>query len=71
MFSRPTTARPGTGRTQTAVSMRHEASYIFAVFQSRGVSREVGIAALDKDTGKAIVAQVSIRVFVLKTVLGG
>ncbi|KAF8972583.1 muts domain V-domain-containing protein [Flammula alnicola] len=41
--SRPTTARP-----QTAASIRHE-----------GVSREVGIAALDRDTGKVMLVQVA------------
>ena len=51
--SRPTTARP-----QTATSVRHEGSYVVAVLEGRGVSREVGIAALDKDTGKVVLVQV-------------
>ena len=29
-----------------------------AVLEGRGVSREVGIAALDKDTGKVVLVQV-------------
>lgn len=53
--SRPTTARP-----QTAVSTRHEGSYIVAVFEGRGVSREVGIAAMDHETGQVILVQVRI-----------
>ncbi|KAF9482407.1 hypothetical protein BDN70DRAFT_853443 [Pholiota conissans] len=52
--SRPTTARP-----QTAGSVRYEASYVVAVLEGRGVSREVGIAALDKDTGKVMLVQVA------------
>ncbi|KAJ3510448.1 hypothetical protein NLJ89_g4672 [Agrocybe chaxingu] len=52
--SRPTTARP-----QTAASVRHEGSYVIAVLEGRGVSREVGIAALDRDTGKVVLVQVA------------
>jgi len=54
--SRPTTARP-----QTATSVRHEGSYVVAVLEGRGVSREVGIAALDKDTGKVVLVQVCMN----------
>ncbi len=53
--SRPTTARP-----QTAASVRHEGSYVIAVLEGRGVSREVGIAALDRDTGHVMLAQVRL-----------
>ena len=53
--SRPTTARP-----QTGVSVIHEGSYVVALLESRGVSREVGIAALDKDTGKVMLVQVMV-----------
>ncbi|KIM39112.1 hypothetical protein M413DRAFT_419584 [Hebeloma cylindrosporum] len=52
--SRPTTARP-----QTATTIRHEGSYVVAVLEGRGVSREVGIAALDKDTGKVMLVQIA------------
>ncbi|THV01237.1 hypothetical protein K435DRAFT_750386 [Dendrothele bispora CBS 962.96] len=52
--SRPTTARP-----QTPASTRHEASYIVALLEGRGVGREVGLAALDKDTGRVILVQLS------------
>jgi len=55
--SRPTTARP-----QTAVSIVHEGSYVIALLEGRGVSREVGIAALDKDTGKVMLVQVIITI---------
>lgn len=51
---RPTTARPQTA-TSTA---RREGSYILAVLEGRGVSREVGIAALDRDTGHVMLVQV-------------
>ncbi|KAJ3551161.1 hypothetical protein NM688_g4876 [Phlebia brevispora] len=52
--SRPYTAqsRPPTARPQTAASSRYDASYVLAVLEGRGVGREVGIAALDKDTGR-------------------
>ncbi|TFK42146.1 muts domain V-domain-containing protein [Crucibulum laeve] len=61
-YSRPWTAqsRPQTGgRPQTAASTRHEGSYVIALLEGRGVSREVGMAALDKDTGKVMLVQVA------------
>ncbi|KAF9007936.1 muts domain V-domain-containing protein [Cyathus striatus] len=45
--SRPTTALHPSG------------CYIIAVFEGRGISREVGIAALDKDTGKVMLVQIA------------
>lgn len=53
-------SRPRTARPQTAVSVIHEGSYVIALLEGRGVSREVGIAALDKDTGKVMLVQVII-----------
>ena len=50
-----TQSRP---KTQTAISVIHEGSYVIALLEGRGVSREVGIAALDKDTGKVMLVQV-------------
>ena len=63
---RPTTApytgqsRPTTARPTTAASTRYEGSHVVAVFEGRGVAREVGIAALDKDTGHVVLVQVRI-----------
>ena len=51
-------SRPRTARPQTAVSVIHDGSYVIALLEGRGVSREVGIAALDKDTGKVMLVQV-------------
>ena len=61
-LSRPWTShsRPNTARPQTAASSRHDpGNYLVAVIEGRGVGREVGIAALDKDTGRVAVIQVS------------
>ncbi|KAI0641090.1 muts domain V-domain-containing protein [Trametes meyenii] len=67
-MSRPTTAmsrpwsahsRPTTARPQTAASSRHEGSFIIAVLEGRGVGREVGMAALDKDTGRVSLVQLA------------
>jgi DNA mismatch repair protein MSH4 len=61
MTARPWTAqsRPATGRPTTAAStIRHEASYVVALLEGRGVSREIGMAALDKDTGICVLVQV-------------
>ncbi len=61
--SRPWTAqsRPTTGRPQTAASVRRDASYVVAILEGRGISREVGMAALDKDTGRVMLVQVCLR----------
>jgi hypothetical protein len=59
--ARPASARPHTAasnRPQTAVSSRPEGSYVIALFEGRGIAREVGMAALDRDTGRVIVVQV-------------
>jgi DNA mismatch repair protein MSH4 len=60
--SRPATSllsRPNTARPQTAISTKQDASYVVAVVEGRGISREVGIAALDKGTGAVMLAQLS------------
>ncbi|KAH9923367.1 muts domain V-domain-containing protein [Fomitopsis serialis] len=62
--SRPAT---GTGRPQTAVSSRHEASYVVSVLEGRGVAREVGIAALEKDTGRVSLIQLADSPTYIKT----
>ncbi|KII94447.1 hypothetical protein PLICRDRAFT_428887 [Plicaturopsis crispa FD-325 SS-3] len=56
---RPTTGRPTTGRPQTAVSTRHEGSYVVSVLEGRGFGREVGLAALDRDTGRVMLVQLA------------
>ncbi|CAL1696962.1 unnamed protein product [Somion occarium] len=59
--NRPYTAqsRPATARPQTAVSSRHETSYIVAVLEGRSLGRDVGMAALDRDTGKVNLIQLA------------
>ncbi|OSD05707.1 hypothetical protein PYCCODRAFT_1384678 [Trametes coccinea BRFM310] len=59
--SRPATAmsRPDTGRPQTAASSRNDGRFIVAVLEGRGVGREVGIAAFDKDTGRVALLQLA------------
>ncbi|KAJ7607391.1 muts domain V-domain-containing protein [Roridomyces roridus] len=60
--SRPWTAqtRPGTARPTTAASTRQEgASYVIALLEGRGVAREVGIAALDRETGRVMLVQLA------------
>lgn len=52
-YSRPQTARP-----QTATSVRQESSFVIALIEGRGAGREVGMAALDKDTGRVNLIQV-------------
>jgi DNA mismatch repair protein MSH4 len=54
-------SRPATARPTTAASTRYDGSEIVAVLEGRGVSREVGIATLDKDTGHVILVQVCRR----------
>jgi DNA mismatch repair protein MSH4 len=40
--------------------VKHDGSYVISVFEGRGVAREVGMAALDKDTGKVMLVQVGL-----------
>lgn len=57
--TRPWTAsRPATARPITAASTRHDGSYIIALLEGRGVAREVGMAALDRDAGRVMLVQV-------------
>ncbi|KAN0101113.1 MutS domain V domain containing protein [Tylopilus felleus] len=57
--SRSGATRPGTARPQTAASTRHEGSYVIALLESRGVAHEVGIAAMDRDTGRVMLVQLA------------
>lgn len=67
-WSRPTTAmsRPPTARPQTGVStvMHPEGNYVIALLEGRGVSREIGFAALDRDTGNLVLVQVRIHLLI-------
>ncbi|KAG1765207.1 muts domain V-domain-containing protein [Suillus occidentalis] len=65
--SRPWTAqsRPGTARPQTAASTMHDASFVIALIESRGMAHEVGMAALDKDTGRVMLIQARARLLLL------
>jgi DNA mismatch repair protein MSH4 len=56
--SRPCTAQAPT----TVATSRYEATFIVAVLEGRGVAREVGIAALDRDTGRVMLIQVVVPV---------
>ncbi|KIL62206.1 hypothetical protein M378DRAFT_187403 [Amanita muscaria Koide BX008] len=59
--TRPHTARSrlNTARPTTTASSRHEGSHVVAVLEGRGVAREVGVAALDKDTGHVTLVQLA------------
>ncbi len=60
-FTRPRTgqSRPGTAQAPTTAATSHyEASFIVALLEGRGIAREVGIAALDRDTGRVMLIQV-------------
>ncbi|EIN13274.1 hypothetical protein PUNSTDRAFT_109550 [Punctularia strigosozonata HHB-11173 SS5] len=59
--TRPRTAqsRPGTGRPTTSASERCNGSWAAAILEGRGIAREVGLAALERDTGQVILVQFS------------
>ncbi|THH10745.1 hypothetical protein EW145_g1106 [Phellinidium pouzarii] len=42
-----------------AASLRHEGSFVVAVLEGQGIGHEVGIAALDKDTGRVSLIQLA------------
>ncbi|KAI9510622.1 muts domain V-domain-containing protein [Russula earlei] len=51
-------SRPGTAiAPTTAATSRFETSFIIALLEGRGIAREVGLAALDRDTGRAVLIQ--------------
>ncbi|KAJ4485332.1 muts domain V-domain-containing protein [Lentinula aciculospora] len=52
-------SRVSTARPQTSTSTRHEGSFVIALVEGRGVGREVGLAALDKDIGRVVLVQLS------------
>ncbi|KAH9994503.1 muts domain V-domain-containing protein [Russula vinacea] len=61
-LARPRTGQssPGTGQAPTTAATSHyEASFIIALLEGRGIAREVGIAALDRDTGRAMLIQLA------------
>ncbi|KAK7688084.1 hypothetical protein QCA50_008454 [Cerrena zonata] len=60
-------SRPATARPHTAASSRHTSSYVVAVLEGRGVSRDVGMAALDRDTGKVFLVQLADTTTYVKT----
>lgn len=63
-LTRPhTQSRPGTAPT-TAANSRFDTSFVIALLEGRGIAREVGIAALDRDTGRAMLIQVQLSVAV-------
>ncbi|KAG6820131.1 hypothetical protein H0H93_005006 [Arthromyces matolae] len=43
----------------TAASTKCEGNYVISLLEGRGVAREVGMAALDKDTGKVMLVQLA------------
>ena len=64
-FTRPRTgqSRPGTSQAPTAAATSHyeaQPSFIIALLEGRGIAREVGIAALDRDTGRVMLIQVFV-----------
>ena len=53
--------RPISARPQTAASSLHpEGHSIVALLEGRGISREIGMATLNPETGRATIVQVSI-----------
>ncbi|KAI0307402.1 muts domain V-domain-containing protein [Multifurca ochricompacta] len=53
--SRPCTAQA----PNTAATSRCETDFVVALLESRGIAREVGIAALDRDTGRVMLIQLA------------
>ncbi|KAL4071210.1 muts domain V-domain-containing protein [Scleroderma yunnanense] len=57
--SRPNTTRPSTSRPGTKLTDSPTTSITLALFESRGVAREVGIAVIDRGTGRAALVQLA------------
>lgn len=43
----------------------HDASFVIALIESRGMAHEVGMAALDKDTGRVMLIQARARLLLI------
>lgn len=56
--TRQASLRPQSARPQTGASSKPEGSFVIAIFEGRGIAREVGMAALDKETGRVVLVQV-------------
>ncbi|KAH6917711.1 DNA mismatch repair protein MutS [Coprinopsis sp. MPI-PUGE-AT-0042] len=58
--SRPTSfCRPWTASRPTTTHIQPEGNHVIALLEGRGVSRETGIAALNRDTGQVTLVQVA------------
>ncbi|KAG8914378.1 MutS protein msh4, partial [Tulasnella sp. 408] len=69
--SRAAIPRPPSARPPTAASNREAGftgDWVVSVIEGRGVSREVGIAALDRETGNAILIQLADCQTYVKTI---
>ncbi|KAM0791598.1 hypothetical protein ACM66B_006041 [Microbotryomycetes sp. NB124-2] len=64
---RPSSTRPGTSLSTSAADP-HDEKWIIAVLESRGVGREVGLAAINIEFGKVIVAQYTDSSKYVKTI---
>jgi len=67
-MARPTSApvtapllRPTSARPQTSASSRPEGHSIVALLEGRGISREIGMATLNPETGRVTMVQVRIH----------
>lgn len=57
-------SRPGTAQAPTTAATSHyeaQPNFTIAVLEGRGIAREVGLAALDRDTGRVMLIQVCNR----------
>lgn len=55
---------PGTAQAPTTAATSHyeaQPNFTIAVLEGRGIAREVGMAALDRDTGRVMLIQVCHR----------
>ena len=54
-------SRPGTAQAPTTAATSHDEaqpSFIIALLEGRGIARQVGMAALDRATGRVMLIQV-------------
>jgi DNA mismatch repair protein MSH4 len=59
-------SRPGTAQAPTTAATSHyetQPSFIIALLEGRGIAREVGMAALDRDTGRMMLIQVLLSLY--------
>lgn len=62
-------SRPGTARAAATSHYEAQPSFIIALLEGRSIAREVGMAALDRDTGRVMLIQVLLSPYAVRSMV--